>query len=122
MKNELLKAAAEFLKSGASLHQVRVNGQMMDRERVAAALVALDSGQPTSESGPCFVKEAGGAIVATILETEDTIVELQKHTSGTFGLTIHRRCDQSDNFDDLTASLGAEHFEVMRNLVAPPMS
>lgn len=46
---ELLKAAAEFLTKGASLHQVGVSGKMMDRADVALALMLKADPAPRGE-------------------------------------------------------------------------
>lgn len=60
-----------------------------------------------------FEKQTYGATVATILETDDSIVEVQERNDGTYGLIVHhRRCDR-DSWDDLTAYLKPEHFELL---------
>jgi hypothetical protein len=43
----LMAAAIEFLSKGEGLHKIRVNGKMMDRKAVAAAL----SHPPTNQGG-----------------------------------------------------------------------
>jgi hypothetical protein len=53
----LMAAAVEFLSKGEGLHKIRVNGKMMDRKGVAAALCASNSGNAQSQSG-AVVEEA----------------------------------------------------------------
>ena len=60
-----------------------------------------------------FIKQAYGAVVATILEADDAIVEVQQRNDGVYGLIIHRRRFDSDAWDDLTAYLKPEHFEAL---------
>jgi hypothetical protein len=58
-----------------------------------------------------FKREKYGADVATILETEDQIVEVLRHPYGTFQLIVHnRRRDNPDLWDDLSATLTPQHF------------
>ena len=60
-----------------------------------------------------FEKQHYGAVVATILETDDSIVEVQERNDGVYGLIIHTRRHDSDRWDDLTAYLKPEHFEAL---------
>ena len=60
-----------------------------------------------------FEKQTYGAVVATILETDDSIVEVQERNDGTYGLIIHTRRNDSDRWDDLTAYLKPEHFDAL---------
>lgn len=59
-----------------------------------------------------FEKQTYGATVATILETDDSIVEVQERNDGVYGLIIHARRND-DLWDDLTAYLKPEHFEAL---------
>lgn len=63
-----------------------------------------------------FVNEKYGAVVATILETEDSIVEVQARNDGVYGLIIHHRRHDSDQWDDLTAYLNPEHFDLLGSI------
>lgn len=63
-----------------------------------------------------FVKEKYGATVATILETDDSIVEVQERNDGVYGLIVHHRRLDSDRWDDLTAYLKPEHFELLGSI------
>jgi hypothetical protein len=60
-----------------------------------------------------FIKQAHGAIVATILETDDSIVEVQERNDGVYGLIVHHRREDRDRWDDLTAYLKPEHFDLL---------
>lgn len=60
-----------------------------------------------------FVKEKYGATVATILETDDSIVEVQERNDGVYGLIIHHRRSDRDTWDDMTAYLKPEHFDLL---------
>lgn len=60
-----------------------------------------------------FVKHQYGAVVATILETDDSIVEVQERNDGVYGLIVHHRRCYSDTWDDLTAYLKPEHFDLL---------
>lgn len=82
-------------------------------EIVIAALRAR-SNEGTFAEEAKFVQQHYGAVVATIMETEDTLVEVCQRHGGDFDLTIHsRRGGESDRFDYLTASLKPEHFEAL---------
>jgi len=61
-----------------------------------------------------WVTEPHGAVVATVLETYETIVEVLKRSDGKFDLIIHRRC--GDGFDDLTATVEAGHLIALGSL------
>lgn len=63
-----------------------------------------------------FVKEVYGATVATILETNDSIVEVQERNDGLYGLIIHARRHDRDQWDDLTAYLKPEHFDLLGSI------
>ena len=60
-----------------------------------------------------FIKQTYGAIVATIHETDEQVCEVQWHNDGTFGLIVHRRHANSDQWDDLTVYLKPEHFTAL---------
>ncbi len=60
-----------------------------------------------------FEKQHYGAVVATILETDNSIVEVQEHNDGVYGLIIHTRRYDRDHWDDLTAYLKPEHFDAL---------
>lgn len=60
-----------------------------------------------------FEKQTYGAVVATILETESSIVEVQERNDGCYGLIVHHRREDRDNWDDLTAYLKPEHFDAL---------
>lgn len=47
-----------------------------------------------------FEKQHYGAVVATILETDNSIVEVQEHNDGVYGLIIHTRRYDRDHWDD----------------------
>lgn len=67
-----------------------------------------------------FEKQHYGAVVATILQTDDSVVEVQERNDGCYGLIIHHRREDRDSWDDLTAYLKPEHFEAL-GLVANHM-
>ena len=56
-----------------------------------------------------FKHEAGGAIVATIREDDDQVVEVQRLAENDFALIIHNR-SPGGGWDDLTAYLKADDF------------
>lgn len=60
-----------------------------------------------------FEKQTYGAVVATILETDNSIVEVQERNDGCYGLIVHHRREDRDNWDDLTAYLKPEHFDML---------
>jgi hypothetical protein len=60
-----------------------------------------------------FEKQTYGAVVATILETDNSIVEVQERNDGFYGLIVHRRREDRDQWDDLTAYLKPEHFDAL---------
>lgn len=62
---------------------------------------------------PKFEKQHYGAVVATILETDDSIVEVQERNDGVYGLIIHNRRADRDIWDDVTAYLLPEHFDAL---------
>jgi hypothetical protein len=74
-------------------------------------------------SGPCpkppiahraqFEKQAGGATVATIRETDDGLLEVQDMGDGTFNLIVHSRRGETDRFDDLSIRLEPKHFTML---------
>jgi hypothetical protein len=59
------------------------------------------------------VKEQWGAVVATIMETDDSMVDVQECNDGVYGLIISHRRSDSDTWDDLTAYLKPEHFDLL---------
>lgn len=96
-------------------------------------------GEPMSEgeemfkfhgySGPCpkpplpdktpraeFVKQQHGAVVATIREHVDGLLEVQDMGDGTFNLTVHSRHGETDRFDDLSIRLEPKHFAVLGSI------
>jgi hypothetical protein len=64
-------------------------------------------------AGVKFEKQTYGATVATILETDDSVVEVQERNDGCYGLIVHCRRPDRDEWDDLTAYLKAEHFDAL---------
>lgn len=60
-----------------------------------------------------FEKQHYGATVAKILETDDSIVEVQERNDGCYGLIVHHRREDRDAWDDLTAYLKPEHFDAL---------
>lgn len=63
-----------------------------------------------------FEKQTYGAVVATILELDDSIVEVQERNDGVYGLIIHTRRHDTDHWDDLTAYLRSEHFDALASV------
>lgn len=63
-----------------------------------------------------FKHEPGGAEAATILETDDRIVEVQKLNDGAFSLIVHSRRPDSDQWDDLSATLKPRDFAVLGSI------
>lgn len=63
-----------------------------------------------------FEKQHYGAVVATILESDDSIVEVQERNDGVYGLIVHSRREDRDNWDDLTAYLKPEHFDALGSI------
>lgn len=84
----------------------------------AALLAALAPVEPVAVKAQ-WVNEAGGAVVATILQDDDQIVEVQK-MEGSYRLTIHSRRDESDRWDDLTAVVLDKHLALIGALTSPP--
>lgn len=66
-----------------------------------------------------FVKQKYGADVATILEDTQTVVEVMKRANGTHTLTICSRREEGDRWDDLSADLETEHFEMLGSIGKP---
>jgi len=60
-----------------------------------------------------FEKQETGAVVATILETDDSIVEVQERHGSVYGLIVYTRRGDGDKWDDLTAYLRPEHFDAL---------
>lgn len=60
-----------------------------------------------------FEKQRYGAIVATILETDVSIVEVQERNDGYYGLIVHHRRPDNGEWVDLTAHLNPEHFDAL---------
>jgi hypothetical protein len=60
-----------------------------------------------------FEKQTYGAVVATILEADNSIVEVQERNDGAYGLIVHHRREDRDTWDDLTAYLKPEHFDAL---------
>lgn len=75
-----------------------------------------------------FRREAFGAMVATILETADVIVEVLVGEGKTYALIVHNRVGETDRFEDMTANLTAEQFRMLGSVAdrmappAPPVS
>jgi hypothetical protein len=81
-------------------------------------------------SGPCpnpplpkhlppkaeFVKQQFGAVVATIRESPDGLLEVQDLGNGTFNLTVHSRRGETDQFDDLSIRLEHKHFQMLGSI------
>ena len=63
-----------------------------------------------------FKTEPHGAEVATILETADQVVEVQRLRDGTYALTVHSRVSDTDRWDDCTAHLLPRHFAVLGSI------
>ena len=57
-----------------------------------------------------FKKQAYGADVATVLENEDSVLEVLRRKDGKFELTIHSRQPDTDRWEDLTSVLEPPHF------------
>lgn len=69
-----------------------------------------------------FVKQTFGAVVATIRETDDALLEVQKMPDGTFSLTVHNRVGCTDRFEDLSIKLEAKHFAMLGSIARPAVS
>lgn len=65
-----------------------------------------------------FKTQQYGAVVATIHETPDEIVEVTANRDGRYDLVIHSRRPDRDQWDDLTAHLSAEQFEALGTVAA----
>ena len=63
-----------------------------------------------------FQTQPHGAEVATIIETADQIVEVLRHSDGTYDLTVHSRVSDTDRWDDCTARLSPRHFAVLGSI------
>ena len=64
-----------------------------------------------------FVKQDfGGATVATILETDDSVVEVMERNDGTYELIVHARRSEYGPREDLSARLKPEHFELLGSI------
>lgn len=66
-----------------------------------------------------FKQQAFGADVATILETEDTLVEVVKLPRGQHQLVIHNRRGETDQWDDLSATMAPHHLAALGSIAAP---
>lgn len=67
-----------------------------------------------------FVKQEYGAIVATILETPDGLLEIQKLANGKFSVIVHSRYGETDRFEDLSIEVEAKHLAAIGALASPP--
>lgn len=63
-----------------------------------------------------FVKQTFGAVVATIRETDDALLEIQKLPDGTFSLTVHNRVGETDRFEDMSIKLDRKHFAMLGSI------
>lgn len=81
--------------------------------RHAAARLPDPSEPEPQDARASFGKETYGAVVATILETDDSIVEVQEGNDGVYGLIVHTKRSDTEQWDDLTAYLRPEHFEAL---------
>lgn len=67
-----------------------------------------------------FEKQEYGAVVATILENDNEILEVQKLPDGSHNLIVHRRKNRCSNlWDDITVNLKAEHFQMLGSIAVP---
>lgn len=66
-----------------------------------------------------FKKEQYGAVVATICENDDQVVEVQRHKDGKFSLIVHNR-SPCGGWDDLTAHLTPEDFAKLGRIPDAP--
>jgi hypothetical protein len=79
----------------------------------------LEAGTLAEMHGPAkraaeFKKQPlGGAMVATIHETPDGMVEVVARKDGRYGLVVHARRGESDRWDDLSAYLTADEFDAL---------
>jgi len=65
---------------------------------------------PNPTDRPKFVRERTGAWVATILETDESVVEVIAEGPDRFRLVIHQRGMCTDEWDDVSAPLAGHHF------------
>jgi hypothetical protein len=99
------------------------------RDRHIARLEAIQDAIDFLESTPApligaaavFVAQQHGAVVATILETDHSIVEVLKRSDNQYELIIHSRRGQTDQWDDLSAPLQPIHFQALGSIAATPL-
>lgn len=65
-----------------------------------------------------FKKEQFGGDVATILETENQVLEVLRHSNGLFSLIVHNRQGDTDRWDDMSVTLKPQHFSVLGSIAA----
>jgi hypothetical protein len=72
--------------------------------------------KPSEEPRAVFQKQHYGAVVATIHETPDGLLEVQKEANGTYILTVHSRVGDKDRFDDVSIKLEPKHFAMLGSI------
>lgn len=86
------------------------------KERIrwlSRALEATRSAPARGEMGEAkFATQTYGAVVATIFEGNDVLVEVHKRQHSA-ELIIHNRRGETDRWDDCTADLKPEYFEML---------
>lgn len=106
-REELAKWLADFAESNwpiETVHKFR---------RIATAL-RTPHGLPGEALK--FRKEHYGATVATLIDTEDTIVEISARSDGDYELIVHNREGERDTFRDCSALLKPKHFAALGTL------
>lgn len=69
-----------------------------------------------------FEAQAYDAIVATIRQTDDALLEVVKGRDGTFNLVIHNRVGETDRFEDLSIRLEPKHFALLGQVPTAPLT
>jgi len=65
-----------------------------------------------------FKKQNFGAVVATIRETDDGLLEIQDMGDDTYSLIVHSRVGETDRFEDLSIRLERKHFAALGTIAA----
>lgn len=63
-----------------------------------------------------FKRQKYGSDVATILETDEQVLEILRRRDGIFDLIVHNRILDTDRWEDLTVNLKPEHFIELGNI------
>jgi hypothetical protein len=85
----------------------------LDRLDAAIARVTGTAPKQKVEVANFKKEQLTGAMVATILDNENEVLEVLKRSDGKYDLIVHNRRGETDQWDDFTVTLKPAHFAVL---------